>query len=44
MGIADILFSKGIITHRIRYGGDWNQNKRVSDDQFGDYVHFEIII
>lgn len=43
MGIADILYSKNAMRHKIRWGGDWNQNHKVSDERFLDLVHFELI-
>jgi peptidoglycan L-alanyl-D-glutamate endopeptidase CwlK len=27
---------------KLRWGGDWNQNKRVEDNTFNDLVHFEL--
>lgn len=42
MGIAQKLYDEGKITHKIRYGGDWSRNNRVSDESFQDLVHFEI--
>lgn len=44
MGIADILFAEGKITHKLRYGGDWNKNTQVKDENFKDLGHFEIIL
>jgi hypothetical protein len=29
--------------HKIRNGADWNQNGLVSDENFQDTFHFEII-
>lgn len=43
MGIAHKLRDEGKITHAIRYGGDWNMNTQVKDENFRDYGHFEII-
>jgi peptidoglycan L-alanyl-D-glutamate endopeptidase CwlK len=42
-GIADQLFRTGVMTHRIRIGADFNQNKDVTDDNFKDKPHFELI-
>jgi peptidoglycan L-alanyl-D-glutamate endopeptidase CwlK len=28
---------------RIRWGGDWNNNRYLNDQQFNDLVHFELI-
>ena len=44
LGIAQRLKDEGKITHGIRWGGDWNQDKRVSDQTFNDLCHFELII
>lgn len=44
MGVAMRLFEEGKITHKLRYGGDWNRNYRVSDERFKDFVHFEIVV
>ena len=44
MGIAAMLLAEGKMTHKIRYGGDFNQNGRVSDSTFVDAVHFELVI
>ncbi len=27
---------------KVRWGGDWNQNNRSSDEKFKDYPHFEL--
>lgn len=43
LGIAEMLKDQGKITHGIRYGGDFNGDKRISDSSFLDAVHFEII-
>lgn len=42
-GIAAKLLDEGKMTHRIRYGGDWNMNRDVTDETFIDAVHFELI-
>lgn len=43
MGIAEMLYLQGKITHKIRYGGDWDGDKDINDQTFNDLVHFEII-
>lgn len=43
MGFADILFTQGKITHKIRWGADWNQDRDVTDNPFEDVGHFEIV-
>ncbi len=42
MGIAQKLYEDGKITHKIRYGGDWDRDKEISNNTFDDLVHFEI--
>lgn len=39
------LFERGEIEHRIRWGGDWNRDGRMTTDptqKFNDLVHFEL--
>jgi peptidoglycan L-alanyl-D-glutamate endopeptidase CwlK len=43
MYIAQEMYNKGEIAHKIRYGGDWNKNGIISDESFQDIDHFEII-
>jgi peptidoglycan LD-endopeptidase CwlK len=43
MGIANMLFERGIITHHIRNGADWNSDNDVDDTTFWDAGHFELI-
>ena len=43
MGSAKALKQAGVITHDIRWGGDWNQNNDPSDETFSDLGHFEIM-
>lgn len=43
MRIADSLYEKGDITHKIRWGGDWNFNGDFSDSRLPDKPHFELI-
>jgi len=42
LGIAQKLKDEGKITHKIRYGGDWDSDKEITDNKFQDLVHFEI--
>lgn len=44
MCTADMLYSKNIITHRLRWGGDWNNNYRTLDEKLKDYGHFELVL
>lgn len=43
MGIAWKLKDEGKITHSIKYGADWNQDKKLIATGFVDAGHFEII-
>jgi hypothetical protein len=43
MGIAEMLFAEGRITHHIRSGADWDMDDDVDDTKFWDASHFEIV-
>lgn len=43
MGVADILHAEGLIAHRLRWGGDWNRDTQVKDNNFNDMPHFELV-
>lgn len=44
-GAANQLFAMGAISHKIRWGGNWDKDGEVMTDQkFDDAVHFEIYI
>lgn len=43
LGIAEKLFSEKVITHKIRWGGDWNKNYDITDERFKDLPHFELV-
>lgn len=43
LGVADILKETGLIGHAVRWGGDWDRDKDVSDQRFNDLVHFELV-
>jgi peptidoglycan L-alanyl-D-glutamate endopeptidase CwlK len=42
-GIADQLLRDGVITHKIRWGGDWNRNHNFNDQTFFDLPHIELV-
>lgn len=46
-GVVDVvtkqLLDKGLISHRIRWGGDWDMDNRTIDECFRDLPHFELI-
>ena len=39
---ADILYSEGKITHKVRWGGDWNRNGDFTDSKLIDKPHLEL--
>lgn len=43
MAIAERLLKESKITHKLRWGGDWDGDKRTSDQTFHDLPHFELI-
>lgn len=42
LAVADRLYDSGCVTHRVRWGGDWNGNHDCHDQKFNDLVHFEL--
>lgn len=44
MGVAIRLKEEGKMSHSIRYGGDWDNDKDITDNHFQDLVHFELIL
>lgn len=43
LGIAERLFAEKKISHRLRWGGDWDGDKEMTDQSFHDLPHFELI-
>lgn len=43
MGVAEMLRLNGKMTHKVRYGGDWDGDKDINDQTFNDLLHFELI-
>ncbi len=43
LGVANTLYTEGVINNRLRWGGDWDGDKDVNDQDFNDLVHFELI-
>jgi len=41
MALASFLYEKGEISHKLRWGGDWNGDKNPKDGW--DFVHFELV-
>lgn len=44
MGIAQKLKDEGKMTHAVRFGGDWDGDKNIYDENFKDLVHFELVV
>jgi len=43
-GIAELLYRSGKVTHRLRWGGNWDMDGEILLDQsFDDRPHFELI-
>lgn len=43
MATADMLFSQGKITHKLRWGGNWSMDGVILlDQEFDDLPHFEL--
>ena len=40
---AEMLYEQGKITHKIRWGGDWDMDNDLKDQSFFDLVHFELV-
>ena len=40
---ANQLFQNDKISHRVRWGGDWDSDTQVNDQSFNDLGHFELI-
>lgn len=43
LATAENLRRRGVITHRVRWGGDWDQDTQVKDNNFDDLPHFELV-
>jgi peptidoglycan L-alanyl-D-glutamate endopeptidase CwlK len=43
MGLAEELFSQGIMKHKIRPGIDWDLDNDIDDTKFWDAGHFEVM-
>lgn len=42
-GIAALLYRQGVVTHQLRWGGDWDRDTELKDNRFQDLPHFELI-
>ena len=43
MGIAERLKAEGKMTYSVRWGGDWDNDKDITDQTFIDLLHFELV-
>lgn len=43
LAVADSLYEQGLMTRRVRWGGDWRRDWEPSDNKFDDFPHFELI-
>lgn len=43
LGTAAMLRDLGVIEHGLRWGGDWDSDKDLSDQTFDDLAHFELV-
>lgn len=41
--LAAWLWNAGEITHHLRWGGDWDRDGDLADNEFDDLVHFELV-
>lgn len=41
--IAEVLLSEKKISHKVRWGGDWDSDNDFKDNKFNDLVHFELV-
>lgn len=39
---SEELYKQGKITHKLRWGGDWDSDKDFEDQSFDDLPHFEL--
>jgi len=40
--ISSQMFEEGLITHKVRFGLDWDSDDRFDDQSFNDLPHFEL--
>lgn len=43
MATAKLLHYEGFMSHRLRWGGNWDNDNNLKDNQFDDLVHFELM-
>lgn len=43
LGLSLQLYASGKITHHVRWGGDWDGDKDITDQSFNDLLHYELL-
>jgi len=43
LGIAQRLKDEGKMTYSVRFGGNWDKHNYISDENFIDLIHYELI-
>lgn len=43
LGVSNMLLAQGKISHRLRWGGDWDSDHSFKDQTFNDLPHFELV-
>lgn len=43
LGVAEMLYKRGDMKHKLRWGGDWDKDWETSDNAFDDFPHFELV-
>lgn len=43
LGVAEMLYQQGRMNHKIRWGGDWNNDLDPRNERFFDGSHYELI-
>ena len=44
LGIANRLSIEGLMTHKVRWGGDWDRDNDFKEHKFFDGAHFELVV
>lgn len=42
VGIAQVLYDNKVISHKVRWGGDWDKDTDLGDQRWNDFPHFEL--
>ena len=42
LGVAWGMYIQKEISHKVRWGGDWDMDTKTKDNRFDDLVHFEL--